>query len=279
VEAVWLPVPIDLHLPFVKQALKSGKAVMCEKPVTGTVDECDRMIESRDRHGLPLFIGYQSMYDPATLSLKGRILAGDLGRISSTTLHAVWPRDSAYYGRAAWAGHFQRNGSWVLDSPLQNAFNHFVNLALFLLGPSVDESAVPVSVEAELYRINDIENYDTLSLRLTVGGGATVLILLTHAGGVGRDPVIRLAGERGTGTWRFDGEITLRPDAGEEEIGGVLDVDAQRDSMIAGFDRRVRGTPDPDRTAATLEHARATLVAVNGASEAAPDSLSSGGSL
>src|SRR5687767_1095340 len=44
VQAVWLPVPIDLHLPFTEQALAAGKHVMCEKPAAGCVDDVDRMI-------------------------------------------------------------------------------------------------------------------------------------------------------------------------------------------------------------------------------------------
>lgn len=270
VEAVWLPVPIDLHLPFVEAALEAGKAVMCEKPAAGTVDECDRMIAARDRHRLPVFIGYQSMYDPTSLWLKRRLVAGAVGRITTATVQGVWPRDTSYYGRASWAGRLKRGRTWVLDSPLQNAFNHFPNLALFLLGPSVGESAVPVAVEAELYRAYDIENYDTVSLRLTLDGGATVLILLTHAGRERCDPSIQISGERGTASWHFDGESTVQPHHGDGDVVAVLDVWRQRDAMIAAFDRRVRHAPDPDRMAASLEHARAILVAVNGASEAAP---------
>jgi predicted dehydrogenase len=270
VEAVWLPVPIDLHLPFVEQALGAGKAVMCEKPVAGTVDECDRMIALRDRYGLPVNIGYQSMYDPASLWLKRRLLAGAIGRVVSATVHAVWPRDTSYYGRASWAGRLRRNGSWVLDSPLQNAFNHFPNLMLFLLGRTEEVSAVPEAVEAEAYRVHDIESYDTISVRLRLDTGAEAIVLLTHAGQVRRDPFIQITGEEGTASWQFDREARVQPESGTPEIVPVLDVWAQRDSMIAAFDRGVRGAADPDRMVATLEHGRAILVAVNGVAEAAP---------
>ena len=271
VEVVWLPVPIDLHLPFLDRSLTAGKAVLCEKPAAGSVDACNLMIASRDRHGLPVAIGYQSIYDPSTTTLKRRIVAGDLGPISSATLRGVWPRDSTYYGRTDWSGRLKRNGEWVLDSPVQNGLNHFVNLTLFLLGPTAAESAVPVSVEAELYRANDIENYDTASIKVVLDTGATFLLLVTHAALETVHPVIRLTGERGTATWRFDGDITLRDAwAGAEETIEPLDVEAQRASMVSAFNRLARGTPDPDRSVATLEQARATLVAVNGASEAAP---------
>src|SRR4051794_20156250 len=32
IDAVWLPLPIDLHRPFTERSLKAGKAVLVEKP-------------------------------------------------------------------------------------------------------------------------------------------------------------------------------------------------------------------------------------------------------
>src|SRR5436309_2615900 len=49
IDAVWLPLPIDLHLGFTDTALSAGKAVLCEKPAAGCVDDVDRMIAARDR--------------------------------------------------------------------------------------------------------------------------------------------------------------------------------------------------------------------------------------
>jgi len=270
VEAVWLPVPIELHRPFLERSLAAGKAVLCEKPVAGTVEDCDAMIAARDRHGPVVGIGYQSIADPATLELKRRLVGGALGEIRSATVRGVWPRDSAYYGRAPWAGRLRHNGAWVLDSPVQNAMNHFLNLTLFFLGSRVDSSAVPVGIEAELYRANDIENYDTASLRIEVDSGASVLVLYTHAARETVHPVIHLVGDHGSATWRFDGHITLTDRTGAEETIPVLEVQEQRLMMASAFNRLARGAPAQDRVVGTLEQARSTIVAVNGASEAAP---------
>jgi predicted dehydrogenase len=270
VEAVWLPVPIDLHLPFLQQTLAAGKPALCEKPAAGCVDDCDRMIEMRDAQPLPVAIGYQDIYEPSTTTLKRRILTGDFGAITSVTLHGVWPRDSAYYGRADWSGRLQRNGVWVLDSPVQNALNHFINLTLFLLGPTPTQSARPGSVEAELYRANDIENYDTASLRLGLDGGATFLVLVTHAAARTIHPVIRLQGEAGWAEWRFDGDITVQLGGRPPETIPHPAAEVARAAMVARFNRLVRGAPDPDRAVATLETSREPLVVVNGTSEAAP---------
>src|SRR5690349_18007007 len=80
VDAVWLPLPIDLHRPFTENALAAGKAVMCEKPAAGSVDDVDAMIAARDAARLPVAVGFQDAYQPAVAALKARLLSGEFGR-------------------------------------------------------------------------------------------------------------------------------------------------------------------------------------------------------
>src|SRR3954454_11851276 len=64
IDAVWLPLPIDLHRSYTEAALLAGKAVMCEKPAAGSVDDVDAMLAARDRAKLPVAIGFQDIYQP-----------------------------------------------------------------------------------------------------------------------------------------------------------------------------------------------------------------------
>ena len=273
VEAVWLPLPIDLHRPFTRRALKAGKAVMCEKPAAGCLQDVDAMIAARDEAGLPCAIGFQDIYDSGTLPLKRRLLAGELGTIRSATLHACWPRPTSYFARSTWAGRLERDGVWVLDSPANNALSHFVNLALFLLGPEEATTARPVRVEAELYRAADIENYDTCSLRIHLQSGASVLVLLTHACQTRVQPVIRIGTDRGEAVWDLD-STTLRAGAGAGPGAGSHELSIERtfdknSRMLERFAKLVRGIDDPEIAVATLEVARAHTLVVNAASESA----------
>jgi predicted dehydrogenase len=262
VQAVWLPVPITLHRKFTVAALEAGKSVLCEKPAAPTVDDVDQMIAARDRSKRVVAIGFQDVYDPLVQDAKRRILAGELGKVSHASVWGVWPRDSFYYGRNTWAGAQQQNGEWVLDSPASNAMAHFIMLMLYLMGPTQETSAVPISIEAELYRANAIESYDTCGLRVTVEGGATLLILLTHAGQTECPTDVVLKGERGT--LSFTGRESLT-----WSVGGTS-VTHERDqpfaSMIRAFAGRVVG--DVQSTIATLEFARQHVLVVNGAASA-----------
>ena len=266
-EAVWLPLPIDLHRPFTEAALAAGKAVMCEKPAAGSIDDLLAMIAARDRAGRPVAIGFQDLYDPAAHEVKRRLLAGVIGRPQSATLVACWPRPLAYFARNGWAGRFRRGGVWVMDSPASNAISHFLNLTLFWLGEEPGAMAAPVAIEAELYRANDIENYDTCSLRVQTASGATALVLLTHACRDLIDAPITITGDEGTLEAVRGRGVTLRDNDGATTFQIALAAEP-RVEMVRQFAGRVSGALD-DRAVATLEGSIAHLTVVNGASEAA----------
>ena len=264
-EAVWLPLPIQLHRPFAEQALAAGKTVAIEKPAAGTVDDVDALIAARDRAGRPAIIGFQDIYDLTITPLKRRILDGEFGRITHATLTACWPRAHRYFSRSHWAGRQRVGDTWVLDSPANNALAHPINLTQFLLGPTLETSATPLAVEAELYRAADIENYDTVSSRATLDGGTSFLTLLTHATATTVNPRIVLQGERGRIVCEIP-QIQIEVD-GRTEVIERPPTKAQ--NMLHCFARLVRGEPTGDILPATLEVARNHTLLINGISEAA----------
>jgi len=267
INAVWLPVPIDLHRPFTERALAAGKAVIVEKPAAGTVDDLDAMIAARDRSGLPVAVGFQNLFDPNAWAAKRQILDGLIGSIQSATVFGCWPRGENYYSRAAWAGRASRDGTWVLDSPLNNAMAHFVNLALFLLGDAPAESAVPDTVDAELFRAYDIEMYDTCAVRTQLGSGVPLFVALTHACRETLEPIVAIHGTKGSlrflhETNRF--EFTDTSGQVMEALQAPFDPIPQ---ILGQFGRRLAG--DARAQIASLENARSHTLLVNAVSEAA----------
>ena len=265
ITAVWIPLPIDLHRPFTEKALAAGKAVLCEKPVAGSIQDADAMIAARDAAKLPVLIGYQDVYASTTHTMKQWIQDGRIGRVTSATVQACWPRHESYYSRAPWAGMRQREGRWILDSPPNNALAHYLNLPLFFMGDAMDRSASPVSIEAELYRVNDIENYDTACFRVAVEGGAKLLMLFTHACVEQRNPQIVIHGDAGKATWSREG-LTLETADGTQRVPPHDDAQT---NMVKQLAAHVHGTSLPEMCSATLETARAQVLVVSGASAGA----------
>ena len=268
IDAVWLPLPIDLHLPFTEQSLVAGKAVMCEKPAAGCVDDVDQMIAARDRSGLPVAVGFQDLYQPAVTQLKRRLVAGEFGKPTSARMIGCWPRSERYFTRNDWAGRLSRNGRWVMDSPANNALSHFIHLTLFLLGERIDASAKPTSVQAELYRANRIENYDTCSMRFTVGSGnVPVIVAFTHASASTVEPLVVIETDGGVSIRYVVGRhVHIKTDGRDEFL--PLSANPHK-HMLAAFGRWVRSGGD-SVLGSNLEMAREHVVATNAASEVAP---------
>lgn len=266
IDLLWLPLPIHLHREFTVRSLQAGKPVMIEKPAAGSIDDVDAMIAAEKQTGLPVAVGYQDIYQPAVQELKRRIVRGEFGIVLSASVLGCWPRSEKYFARNSWAGAISRDGKWVLDSPAQNAMGHYLNLALFLLGASDRESANPAEVEAELYRANEIENYDTCSMRLTFANGTHLLVALTHACQTAVNPEIVIRTQYARIRYIHDKQIEIHRANVSELIPLV------RSRFTPTLDAICRWlSDDPQSTmVATLQMSRAHTLAINAASQASP---------
>jgi len=182
--------PPHLHAPQICMALQHGSAVMCEKPICTIPADARKILNARLLAGRDVAIGYQWSFSDAVQQLKGDILAGRLGAPKRLRNISLWPRDEAYYGRSPWAGaQTDRDGNPIFDSPVANGCAHHLHNMLYVLGAQVDRSARVVSAQAELYRANPIENYDTAAIRYRTDAGVELLFYATHATDERQGPV------------------------------------------------------------------------------------------
>jgi predicted dehydrogenase len=180
-DLVVLAAPIHLHAPLTCLALEHGSHVLCEKPLGASVEDARRMLEAEKRSGKVVSIGYQWSFSRAILALKRDLQAGRFGRPLRMKTLVLWPRSRSYFQRNNWAGRVRADdGAWVLDSPANNATAHYLHNMLFVLGGAREASAWPTRVEAELYRANPIENYDTAALRVATDACPDLLFLTAH---------------------------------------------------------------------------------------------------
>jgi predicted dehydrogenase len=194
-----LSTPLQLHCEQACMALSRGYNVLCEKPLGAHPEQVRKMIETRDRAGLQLAIGYQWSFCEPVQNLKRDILAGKFGKPKRLRTRVYWPRDEKYYSRTVWAGKQKDGlGRHVFDSPANNACAHHLHNMFYVLGETVDRSDWPAGVQAELYRAHSIENYDTIALRCMTERDVEVLFYASHATRQQRDPNFIYEFEKGT---------------------------------------------------------------------------------
>lgn len=181
--------PIQFHSPQTCLALAHGSHVLCEKPVSATIQEVEDMIKARDKSGKFVAIGYQWSHSPVIHSLKNDINQGEFGKPKTLKTMALWARSDDYFNRASWAGKKRdARGNWILDSVANNATAHYLHNMFYVLGDETDKSAKPIEVTAELYRANPIENFDTAAIRAKTEEGIEILFLATHAVNIHPNP-------------------------------------------------------------------------------------------
>lgn len=257
IDLCFIPTGIHLHAPMTLQALAAGANVLVEKPLTAAVAEASAIMDAERRTGRFVAVGFQDLYTESTWAIKERLLAGMLGDVRAITLVGLWPRHAGYYLRNEWAGRLKRNGQWVLDSPIHNAFAHFLNLGLFWAGATPAASASVRTVECELYRVQPIENFDTCCIRAGLDGGAELRVYATHSCEEERVPRMTIEGSRGHLTWVQESHYEIVDREGRRQrhsVPGKIETKLMMaDAVLARFDdpqARICGT------AIAIEHLR-----------------------
>ena len=175
--------PAFLHREQSVFCVQHGSNVLCEKPAAPTVEEVEAMIQAERETGKFIAIGYQRCFSDSILSLKRDILDGVFGKPISTKFLFAPYRKFEYYARGGgYAGQvYTKDGRVILDSPASNACAHYLQEMLFLLGSEMDTTAEPTLVAGECMRANDITNFDTCTLKMTVNGNIPVYFASSHA--------------------------------------------------------------------------------------------------
>jgi predicted dehydrogenase len=79
IEAIYNPLPNELHVPWTLRALAAGKHVLCEKPIALDAEEARLLIDARDRSGKLVAEAFMVRYHPQWRRAKEFAQAGTVG--------------------------------------------------------------------------------------------------------------------------------------------------------------------------------------------------------
>ena len=81
VEAVYVPLPNDLHAEWSIRALQAGKHVLCEKPLAPTAAEAERMFRAAEENGVFLMEAFAYQHSPVVAAIRAEIDSGAVGEL------------------------------------------------------------------------------------------------------------------------------------------------------------------------------------------------------
>lgn len=168
IDVVDICTPPNLHFEMTKAALEAGKHVICEKPLFGSIAECDEMAEVVRRTGKMLMPIFQYRFGAGLQKLKYLIGEGLTGAPFLTTIETHWWRDSEYYAvpwRGKWATEY---GGGLLGHAI-----HAHDMLNYVHGPSAEVFAMTSTL------VNPIETEDTAALSVRLANGSLAALSMT----------------------------------------------------------------------------------------------------
>jgi predicted dehydrogenase len=186
VDAIYLPLPNDLHAPWTIAAVEAGKHVLCEKPLALDAAQAQAMVAAADAAGVKLAEAFMYRHHPTWVDAVRLVRTGAIGELRAVQSWFSYHNDDPANIR----NRPEHGGGALMDIGC-----YCINLSRWLF------DAEPVDVEAMVQR-DPVMGVDTVTSALLgfEGGGHASFTCSMRAE---PDQRVHLVGERG----RIDIEI------------------------------------------------------------------------
>lgn len=198
IDAVYIATPVALHASQTIMALRSGKHVICEKPMAMNFEEAQSMVNAAKTSGRVFGVAYYRRLYPKVQ--RARQLIGE-GAIGQPVFAEAWFHDQipSSTGFREWLVNPELSGG----GPLYDVGSHRIDLLNYLLGE-------PIAVCAHLSNlVYDLPVEDSATLIIEHRTGCRSMVDVRWHSKVVRDE-LRIVGT--------DGEINLTPLNGPELV-------------------------------------------------------------
>lgn len=128
--------PNYMHAPPARAAIEAGKAVSCEKPIAGTLDDARAMVEAAKAKGVKTFVWFNYRRVPAVALAHKMVTSGELGEIRH--VRAVYLQD--------WAGEsvpllWRFEKQWAGSGAHGDLNAHIIDMTRFVTGQEITQIA------------------------------------------------------------------------------------------------------------------------------------------
>jgi predicted dehydrogenase len=196
---VSIVVPNHLHFDMARLALDNGFAVVCDKPMTWSLEQAKRLEAIVKRNGLLFALMHNYTGYPLVKEARGMARAGKLGKIRKIIVEypqgsLATPLEASGNKRAAWRTDPMRSGAAMCMADIGT---HAENLAEYITGLKIVELCADLSTFVEGRRLDD----DGSVLLRFDNGARGILHASKISVGEGNALHIRVYGETGGLEW------------------------------------------------------------------------------
>lgn len=184
VDAILIATPTDTHADLIEQAARAGKAILCEKPVSLSVERIEACLPVVEKAGVPLMIGFNRRFDPNFSAVQRRLRDGEIGEVEIVTIISRDPAPPP-------VSYIERSGGLYRDMMI-----HDFDMARFLVGEEF------VSVHAFGGALVDkaigvAGDVDTAAVQMQTASGKIAVITNSRRATYGYDQRVEVHGSKG----------------------------------------------------------------------------------
>jgi predicted dehydrogenase len=173
IDAIDICTPHYLHAPMAIAAMKAGKHVFTEKPMSIAVKEAEEMITVAKQYNRHLGVCFQNRFNSTTVKALEVLNSGTLGSVKGIKGFVTWIRDEKYYTESGWRGSFKTEGGGVLI----NQAIHTIDLMQWI-GGGVEKLKANVDTRT-LSQVIEVE--DTADATIVFKNGAKGIFYCTNS--------------------------------------------------------------------------------------------------
>jgi predicted dehydrogenase len=205
IDVVAIVTPNHLHHPIARAFLDAGIHVICDKPISRTVEEAEDLVRAVAKSGKVFVLTHNYTGYPMVRHAREMIAAGELGpiRIVQAEYPQEWlttPLERSGQKQAEWRTDPERSGA---GGCLGDIGTHAFNLAEFVSGLRIECVAAELTTFVDGRRLDD-----NVQMMLRFAGGARGALWSSQvAPGHENGLQLRLYGEKGGLIWHQE-----RPD-------------------------------------------------------------------
>lgn len=184
VDAILIATPTPSHADLIEAASRAGKAILCEKPVSLSVERIHACLDIVEKNDSTLMIGFNRRFDPNFASVEKRLRNGDVGDIEIVTITSRDPSPPP-------ADYVKSSGGLFRDMMI-----HDFDMARFLMGEEfVIVNALGSSLVDKAIGLEG--DVDTAAVQMQTASGRIAVITNSRRATYGYDQRIEVHGATG----------------------------------------------------------------------------------
>lgn len=238
IAVVSIVTPNHLHFPVARAFLEAGIHVVCDKPLTTTLEDAETLCTLAAERGLVFAVTHNYTGYPMVKEARERVRSGGLGEVRKVVVEYTqgWLRtllEAEGQKQAEWRGDPERAG---VSSALGDIGSHAHNLVRYVTGLETERLFADLGTVVPGRKLEDDA---TVLLELT-GGVRAVLLATQIATGERNHLRLRVYGSDGGLDWSQEDPNRLRlvsPDGSEQILyraAGATSADAASATRLPG---------------------------------------------